>query len=254
MSVILLIAGVLVVLYGIFWPERKLPDRLRKSSGLGGSVIFGLLCVAGAALLSSPSDPDGEAEAVSVAGAFDEAPEAEAGWPGGDAARDSTLASLAALLAAERYPEAEDRARALATQPYAAPWTDSLRAIAQEAEERALFARAQRLPASAVRENWTAYTALAYRFPDSPRLDEYVAKRDAYERRLIEEQAERFAPPAPVVPAPEAEPPPVAAEVPAEASPPAECCRVCVRGKPCGNACIARDRVCRTEGGCACQG
>ena len=30
------------------------------------------------------------------------------------------------------------------------------------------------------------------------------------------------------------------------------CCRVCRTGKPCGNSCIARNKTCRTFGGCAC--
>lgn len=32
------------------------------------------------------------------------------------------------------------------------------------------------------------------------------------------------------------------------------CCKVCKAGKACGNTCIARDKVCRTGGGCACDG
>jgi hypothetical protein len=32
------------------------------------------------------------------------------------------------------------------------------------------------------------------------------------------------------------------------------CCRVCRTGKPCGDACIDRDRDCNTPGGCACAG
>lgn len=32
------------------------------------------------------------------------------------------------------------------------------------------------------------------------------------------------------------------------------CCRVCRTGKPCGDSCIARNRTCRTRGGCACAG
>jgi hypothetical protein len=31
------------------------------------------------------------------------------------------------------------------------------------------------------------------------------------------------------------------------------CCRVCSKGKACGNSCIARDRVCRQPQGCACD-
>lgn len=32
------------------------------------------------------------------------------------------------------------------------------------------------------------------------------------------------------------------------------CCRVCHKGKACGNTCIAANRVCHTAGGCACDG
>mgnify|MGYP006274425165 CR=1 FL=1 len=32
------------------------------------------------------------------------------------------------------------------------------------------------------------------------------------------------------------------------------CCRVCRVGKPCGDACIARDAVCAAPEGCACAG
>jgi hypothetical protein len=32
------------------------------------------------------------------------------------------------------------------------------------------------------------------------------------------------------------------------------CCRVCRTGKPCGDACIDRDKTCNTTGGCACAG
>ena len=33
---------------------------------------------------------------------------------------------------------------------------------------------------------------------------------------------------------------------------PAACCKVCSKGKPCGNSCIARDRTCTRPPGCAC--
>lgn len=32
------------------------------------------------------------------------------------------------------------------------------------------------------------------------------------------------------------------------------CCRICTRGKACGNSCIARDRQCHQPPGCACDG
>lgn len=254
MSVVLIIVGLLVVLYGILRPEKSLPEAVRRPSTLGGSAIFGLLCVAGAAVLSGPSQTDGAA--VSAAGPADEAPADSAvggsGWPGGEAARDSALRAIAALIDAERYVEAEDRALILAAQPFAAPVADSLRRLARLADEMALYAQVRRLSAAAVRDNWLGYADLARRFPDSPRLGEYAARRDAYEQRLIAQEAARYAAPA----APEAPPPadtPAVTETPPPAEPP-PCCRVCVRGKPCGNTCIAQDRECRSPPGCACQG
>ncbi|MDP6388591.1 MAG: hypothetical protein QF654_01690 [Alphaproteobacteria bacterium] len=38
----------------------------------------------------------------------------------------------------------------------------------------------------------------------------------------------------------------------ADAIVPAACCKVCSKGKPCGNSCIARDRTCTRPPGCAC--
>lgn len=32
------------------------------------------------------------------------------------------------------------------------------------------------------------------------------------------------------------------------------CCKICHKGKACGDSCIARDRVCRQPPGCACDG
>lgn len=250
MSVLLIVAGVLVVLYGILRPERKLPAGLRKPSTLGRSAVFGLLCVAGAAFLSGPPGDDAEEAEVQ---AVDPEPAPTAGWPGGEAARDSAFRALAALVEAERYPEAADRALSLAALPAAAPWADSLRGVARSTEEMALYAQAQRLPASALQENWDLYGDLARRFPDSPRLGVYVERRDAYARRLIQEEARRYSADAP---APEPPSPPVAEPeaAPATTSEPAPtaCCRVCIRGKPCGDTCIAQNRVCHREGGCAC--
>ena len=31
-----------------------------------------------------------------------------------------------------------------------------------------------------------------------------------------------------------------------------ECCRVCKKGKPCGDACIEKNDVCHLQPGCAC--
>jgi len=34
----------------------------------------------------------------------------------------------------------------------------------------------------------------------------------------------------------------------------ASCCKVCSKGKACGDSCIARDRICHLPPGCACDG
>jgi hypothetical protein len=33
-----------------------------------------------------------------------------------------------------------------------------------------------------------------------------------------------------------------------------ECCKICRKGKACGDACFARDRECHLPPGCACDG
>lgn len=37
-------------------------------------------------------------------------------------------------------------------------------------------------------------------------------------------------------------------------TPTGPCCKVCKKGKACGNSCIARDRICHQPPGCACDG
>jgi hypothetical protein len=32
------------------------------------------------------------------------------------------------------------------------------------------------------------------------------------------------------------------------------CCRVCTKGKACGDSCIAKNETCRVGAGCACNG
>jgi hypothetical protein len=32
----------------------------------------------------------------------------------------------------------------------------------------------------------------------------------------------------------------------------AKCCKVCTKGKPCGDTCIAQDKTCHVGPGCAC--
>ncbi len=37
-------------------------------------------------------------------------------------------------------------------------------------------------------------------------------------------------------------------------SAPRECCKICKKGKACGDSCIARDKQCNEPPGCACDG
>jgi hypothetical protein len=34
---------------------------------------------------------------------------------------------------------------------------------------------------------------------------------------------------------------------------PQQCCRVCQKGKPCGDSCISAERQCKKQSGCACS-
>ena len=34
----------------------------------------------------------------------------------------------------------------------------------------------------------------------------------------------------------------------------AHCCKICKKGKACGNTCIAREKICHRPPGCACDG
>ena len=38
------------------------------------------------------------------------------------------------------------------------------------------------------------------------------------------------------------------------ATPPSPCCKICRKGKACGDSCIARNKTCRKGPGCACNG
>ncbi|MFZ6183727.1 hypothetical protein [Nannocystis pusilla] len=49
------------------------------------------------------------------------------------------------------------------------------------------------------------------------------------------------------------QPTPSTPEPTPDASPAGSCCRMCHKGKACGNTCIARDKVCHTPPGCACD-
>jgi hypothetical protein len=44
------------------------------------------------------------------------------------------------------------------------------------------------------------------------------------------------------------------AQAPEECAMPAACCKVCHKGKACGNSCIARNKDCHQPPGCACDG
>ena len=44
------------------------------------------------------------------------------------------------------------------------------------------------------------------------------------------------------------------AEATATQEAPRECCKICRKGKACGDSCIARDRECHQPPGCACNG
>jgi hypothetical protein len=41
---------------------------------------------------------------------------------------------------------------------------------------------------------------------------------------------------------------------PATSTMPAACCKMCTKGKACGNSCISRDKICHQPPGCACDG
>jgi endonuclease YncB( thermonuclease family) len=103
-----------------------------------------------------------------------------------------------------------------------------------------------------VREGW----ALAYRRFST----DYVAEEDEARanRRGIWRgdfvppwdwrQGKRLTAPA-VTPGPSATQPPAASPRDAEA-----CCKVCRKGKACGDSCIGANRTCRQPPGCACDG
>ena len=40
----------------------------------------------------------------------------------------------------------------------------------------------------------------------------------------------------------------------AEPATPMACCKVCTKGKACGNSCIAKEKDCHQPPGCACDG
>ena len=174
---------------------------------------------------------------VQTAGAFDST-ESHDPWPGGAAARDSQFTALMSLVSSGRYAQAQDEARTLATQPYATEWADSLRGLADLAEEEAMYERAQALPGSNLEGNRDAYGELAAMYPSSPRSGLYVEKRDAYAQRVVDRDNARLQ-----------------ARTRARSRPRARttpCCKRCSAGKPCGNSCISRSYTCHQPPGCAC--
>jgi hypothetical protein len=57
---------------------------------------------------------------------------------------------------------------------------------------------------------------------------------------------------APSAPAPAAAPTVIAASRPAPLALRRTCCKVCKKGKPCGDSCIAKTKECHQPPGCAC--
>ena len=55
-----------------------------------------------------------------------------------------------------------------------------------------------------------------------------------------------------LAPAPE-KPAPEAGRAVTPKTAPLTCCKMCTRGKACGNSCIARNKTCRQPPGCACD-
>lgn len=238
MAVALLLFSLIALVYGLFKPSGVLPARLGDPTRVKVLAVYGgLLLLVGPSTLPEPVDAPAS---VQTAGDFDAERVVEPvdPWPGGAPARDSTFAQLVGLTSAGRYAEAQDQARALASELYAADWADSLRSIAEAAEEEAMYARAQALPGSQLEQNRDAYRELAEMYPRSPRLAVYVEKRDSYAQRVVDRDAARLAART------------RAASRPARRS--RSCCKYCSAGKPCGDSCISRSYNCNKGPGCAC--
>lgn len=54
-------------------------------------------------------------------------------------------------------------------------------------------------------------------------------------------------------PSPRTAEPEPAEPPPADSTPAGACCRMCSKGKACGNTCIARSKTCHVPRGCACD-
>ncbi|WP_412060704.1 hypothetical protein [Rubrivirga sp. IMCC45206] len=238
MAVGLFLFSLIALLYGLFDPDGVLPTALgHPSRGKVLAVYGGLLLLTGVSMGPETAEPPSN---VQIAGDFDAEREVVAPdlWPGGAAARDSTFTQLASLISASRFAEVQDQARALAAEPYAAEWADSLRSIGNQAEEEAMYAQAQSLPGSELERNRDAYRELAEMYPRSPRLALYASKRDSYAQRVVDRDAARLAART------------RAASRPARRS--RSCCKYCSAGKPCGDSCISRSYNCNKGPGCAC--
>ena len=239
MAVILILAGIAGLLWGLIRPDQMLPSRLGAPSRgkvlalYGGSLFLGGLLV--------DTDPlDVEAESAIAADTT--------GLAAGTVVRDSLLAVLVAEV--EQVPDAGS-ARTLAEKIQAeraglplsvdATSLDSLWEVAiNRASELTLYERARALPASDLEGNQRAYQELASRYPTETRYrekaaeyTERIADLQAREQRAALRRAERQA----------------RRQTSRSSS---GCCRRCVKGKPCGNSCISRSYTCRQPPGCAC--
>lgn len=236
MAIAVLTLSLVALIYGLVQPSGVLPGVLGtpnrwKVAGLYGSAFIVSL---GAV---DPEPPTDSVAAVQTAGEFAEADEDP--WPGGPDARAHAFAELASFASAGRWVEVQDHARSLAAEPYAAEWADSLRHVANVAEEEVTFERARRLPGSDLEGNRDAYAELAERWPSSERAALYAQKRDTYAQRIVDRDNARFR----------------AAQArsrPRSAARSSGCCKRCSAGKPCGNSCISRSYTCHQPPGCAC--
>jgi tetratricopeptide (TPR) repeat protein len=161
--------------------------------------------------------------------------------------RDSTLEARAtevrALFEAERYDEAAAAAREELEDDDDAPAAETLRTLAERADELGRYAEARAIPASDLEGNAQAYRDLAARYPSNPTYRERATHYQTRAREAREAAAQ-------------------AAERAAARARPRSlygtgtgsvgCCRRCSRGKPCGDSCIARHYTCHRGAGCAC--
>ncbi len=115
-----------------------------------------------------------------------DAPEAQ---PFEEQRHDSLLTAYSLALADGNYLAAEQGSETLILELGPSHEdADTLRAIADRAEELRLYAAARAIPGSQSQENATAYRDLAIRYPDTPT---YREKADYYERRIRETAASR---------------------------------------------------------------